>query len=121
MMTYDWRWNHINPKTNRTYGLEDHRMNSKYKGYTLGLKSLAFVPSLLAFCIFGYLLWLFGKEENGDEVLLRKYRCDTRRERQLRRLKRKRRRAERQKQKVTQNINSRHTEVSQITNTYTCK
>lgn len=105
MMTYNWRWHHINPKTNRTYGLEDHRMNSKYKGYTLGLKGLAFVPSLLTFCVFGYLLWLFGKEENGDEVLLRKYRCDVRRERQLRRMKRRKRRAERI-QKVTQNINT---------------
>ena len=32
MMTYEWRWGHVNPKTNMTYGIDDHRMNAKYKG-----------------------------------------------------------------------------------------
>ncbi|EDO31899.1 predicted protein, partial [Nematostella vectensis] len=72
MKTYEWRWNHVNPKTNRTYGSDDHKMNTRYHGYTLGLKSMAFVPSLLAFCLFGYLVWLFGREESGDEALIRR-------------------------------------------------
>lgn len=105
--TYDWRWSHINPKTNRTYGEDDHRMNSKYKGYSLGLKAMAFVPSLLCFCVFGYLLWLFGKEENGDEALLRRYRCDVRKERQRKRVRRKRRRAERSKRKTENTVRDR--------------
>ena len=95
LMTYEWRWNHINPKTNRTYGLEDVRMNSKYKGYSLTLKCLAFVPSIAAFCIFGYLLWLVGLEENPDEALVHKYRRDIRRHRQMKRLRKKKRLAER--------------------------
>ena len=95
LMTYEWRWNHINPKTNRTYGLEDVRMNSKYKGYSLTLKCIAFVPSIAAFCIFGYLLWLFGLEENPDEALVHKYRRDIRRHRQMKRLRKKKRLEER--------------------------
>ena len=95
LMTYEWRWNHINPKTNRTYGLEDVRMNSKYKGYSLTLKCIAFVPSIAAFCIFGYLLWLFGLEENPDEALVHKYRRDIRHHRQMKRLRKKKRLEER--------------------------
>ncbi|XP_020620095.1 transmembrane protein 117-like [Orbicella faveolata] len=95
LMTYEWRWNHINPKTNGTYGLEDLRMNAKYKGYSLTLKSIAFVPSILAFCVFGYLLWLFGLEENPDEVLVRRYRRDVRHHRQMKRLRKKKRMEER--------------------------
>ena len=98
LMTYEWRWNHINPKTNSTYGLEDVRMNSKYKGYSLTLKCIAFVPSIAAFCIFGYLLWLFGLEENPDEALVRKYRRDIKRHRQMKRLRKKKRLAERMAQ-----------------------
>lgn len=95
MMTYEWRWNHVNPKTNRTYGIDDHRMNAKYKGFSLTLKGLAFIPSLTAFCLFGYLLWVFGQEENPDDALVRKYRCDVRRRRQMGRLKKKRKEEER--------------------------
>ena len=89
LMTHEYRWNHINPKTNRTYGFEDVRMNSKYKGYSLTLKGIAFFPSIFAFCVFGYLVWLFGLEENPDEVLVRRYRRDIRRQRHLKRIKRK--------------------------------
>ena len=97
LMTYEWRWNHINPKTNKTYGLEDVRMNSKYKGYSLTLKGIAFFPSIFAFCVFGYLVWLFGQEENPDEVLVRRYRRDIRLHRQMKRLRKKQRLEERTK------------------------
>ena len=100
LMTYEWRWNHINPKTNRTYGLEDLRMNAKYKGYSLTLKSIAFVPSILAFCVFGYLLWLFGLEENPDEVLVRKYRRNVRHHRQMKRLRKVKRMEERKNKEM---------------------
>ena len=99
LMTYEWRWSHVNPKTNRTYGLEDVRMNSKYKGYSLTLKGIAFVPSIVAFCVFGYLVWLFGSEENPDEVLVRRYRRDIRYHRQMKRL-RKKKRLEESKQRA---------------------
>lgn len=86
LLSYEYRWNHLNPKTNITYGLEDLRMNAKYKGYSLTLKGIAFVPSIFAFCVFGYLLYLFGLEENHDEVLVSRYRQNVRRQRQIRRL-----------------------------------
>ena len=70
-------------------------MNAKYKGYSLTLKSIAFVPSILAFCIFGYLLWIFGLEENPDEVLVHRYRRDVRYHRQMKRLRKKKRMEER--------------------------
>lgn len=95
LLSYEWRWNHINPKTNVTYGLEDLRMNAKYKGYSLTLKGIAFVPSIFAFCVFGYLLYLFGLEENPDEGLVRRYRRDIRHQRQIKRLRKKSRREER--------------------------
>ena len=70
-------------------------MNSKYKGYSLTLKCIAFVPSIAAFCIFGYLLWIFGLEENPDEALVHKYRRDIRHHRQMKRLRKKKRLEER--------------------------
>lgn len=75
-------------------------MNAKYNGYSLTLKSIAFVPSILAFCIFGYLLWLFGLEENPDEVLVHRYRRDVRHHRQMKRLRKKKRMEERKNKEM---------------------
>lgn len=72
-MIYEWCWNYINLKINRIYGFEDLCMNVKYKGYFLMLKSIVFVLLIFVFCVFGYLLWFFGLEENLDEVLVCRY------------------------------------------------
>lgn len=60
-LSYDWRWGNINPNTNRSYGLDDLRMNTKYLGYSLGVKSMAFIPSIVAFIVFGLLIWFYGR------------------------------------------------------------
>ena len=44
--------------------------------------------------MFGYLLWLFGQQENPDEALVRRYRRDVRRRRQMKRLERERKEAD---------------------------
>lgn len=62
-LSYDWRWNNINPLTNRTYGEDDMKMNSKYLDFSLGVKGLAFIPSIVAFIIFGVLVWMYGRDE----------------------------------------------------------
>ncbi len=62
-LSYDWRWSHNNTMTNRTYGEDDMKMNSKYLAYSLGVKGLAFVPSIAAFIVFGLLVWFYGRVE----------------------------------------------------------
>ena len=60
-LSYAWRWTNVNPVTNKTYGLEDHKMNSRYIGVPLSVKGTAFIPSLLAFALFGILIKYFSK------------------------------------------------------------
>ena len=75
-LSYAWRSKHVNPDTNVSYALTDHRMNSKYLEFALGVKSIAFIPSLLAFLTFGALIWIYGRGEfvvetvveDGDKV-----------------------------------------------------
>ena len=62
-LSHDWRWNNTIPGSNKTYGEEDMRMNSKYLNFSLGLKGLAFVPSIVAFIVFGLLVWFYGRED----------------------------------------------------------
>ena len=60
-LSYAWRWSHNKPLTNKTYGLEDQKMNSRYIGYALSAKGTAFIPSLFAFAMFGILVKYFSK------------------------------------------------------------
>ena len=60
-LSYAWRWTQVNPMTNKTYGSEDHKMNSRYVGIPLSAKGTAFIPSLLAFAMFGILVKYFSK------------------------------------------------------------
>lgn len=60
-LSYAWRWSHNKPLTNKTYGLEDQKMNSRYIGYALSEKGTAFIPSLFAFAMFGILVKYFSK------------------------------------------------------------
>ena len=65
------------------------------------------MPSLFAFCMFGYLVWLFGQGENPDEELVRRYRCDVRRERQLKKLRKKKKKSQKVKPKPVQEEQTR--------------
>lgn len=59
-LSYAWRWSHVNPLTNKTYGLEDQKMNSRYLGVPLSVKGTAFIPSLFVFAMFGILVKYFS-------------------------------------------------------------
>lgn len=67
-LSYAWRWNHINPLTNQTYGMQDHKMNSRFLGFPFKLKGIAFFPSLFAFAMFGILVKFFSTEELPTKV-----------------------------------------------------
>ena len=67
-LSYAWRWTHVNPLTNRTYGSEDQKMNSRYIGYPLSAKGTAFIPSLLVFTMFGMLVKYFSKGGPPNKV-----------------------------------------------------
>ena len=60
-LSYAWRWSHVNPLTNETYGLQDLKMNSRYFGVPLSVKGTAFIPSLFSFALFGILVKYFSK------------------------------------------------------------
>ena len=60
-LSYAWRWSHVNPLTNETYGLQDPKMNSRYFGVPLSVKGTAFIPSLFSFALFGILVKYFSK------------------------------------------------------------
>ena len=60
-LSYAWRWSHVNPVTNETYGLRDPKMNSRYFGVPLSVKGTAFIPSLFCFALFGILVKYFSK------------------------------------------------------------
>ncbi|KAH7986896.1 hypothetical protein HPB52_024650 [Rhipicephalus sanguineus] len=53
LWTLEYRLNQLNPATNRSLAEEDILMNSRYLGYPLSVKGLAFLPSLLGFAMFG--------------------------------------------------------------------
>lgn len=62
IFSYDWRNKTIDPLTNRTFLSSDKRSNSRYRGYSLVSKGMAFIPSILTFLIFGALIHYFGKK-----------------------------------------------------------
>lgn len=61
MTTYAFRSTTINPLTNKTYVEGDTHMNTKYLNYHIGVKIIAFFPSIIAFIVFGVLIWQFGR------------------------------------------------------------
>lgn len=62
-LSYEWRSSNLNPATNESYTTTDPRMNSKYLGFGLGVKGMAFIPSIVAFITFGCLIWFYGREK----------------------------------------------------------
>ncbi|ETE58045.1 Transmembrane protein, partial [Ophiophagus hannah] len=75
-LSWEWRSNNTNPLTNRTYTEDDMFLHSRYIGASLDVKCLAFIPSLLAFSLFGFFIWFFGrfhKTDQGMENLNKSY------------------------------------------------
>lgn len=60
-LTYEFRSNTTNPNSNVTYFETDHLMNSRWLGFSLPVKAMAFIPTLLSFLCFGILIWYFGR------------------------------------------------------------
>ncbi|KAI4905661.1 hypothetical protein NFI96_011348 [Prochilodus magdalenae] len=65
-LTWDWRSTNIDPRTNLTYIHRDMFLHSRYIGTSLDVKCLAFIPSLAAFVLFGFFIWLFGRFQDSE-------------------------------------------------------
>ncbi|KAM3608940.1 uncharacterized protein V6R79_007198 [Siganus canaliculatus] len=65
-LTYEWRSSNIDPNTNLTYVGRDMFLHSRYIGASLDVKCLAFIPSLAAFVLFGFFIWLFGRFQDSE-------------------------------------------------------
>lgn len=65
-LTYEWRSTTINPSTNKTYVERDMFLQSCYTGASLDVKCLAFIPSLAAFVLFGFFIWLLGRFQDSE-------------------------------------------------------
>lgn len=60
-LTFSYRNTTVNPVTGDLYILGDTRMNARYNGYALGLKGLAFIPSLAIFLVFVVMIAVYGR------------------------------------------------------------
>uniref|UniRef100_A0A8C2G505 Transmembrane protein 117 n=1 Tax=Cyprinus carpio TaxID=7962 RepID=A0A8C2G505_CYPCA len=65
-LTWEWRSTNTDPLTNQTYVQRDMFLHSRYVGASLDVKSLAFIPSLAAFVVFGFFIWLFGRFQDSE-------------------------------------------------------
>ncbi|KAG5845136.1 hypothetical protein ANANG_G00135640 [Anguilla anguilla] len=66
-LTWEWRSTTVDPATNRTYVQQDMFLHSRYVGTSLYVKCLAFVPSLAAFVLFGFFVWLLGRFHESEQ------------------------------------------------------
>ncbi|XP_067856142.1 transmembrane protein 117 isoform X2 [Heptranchias perlo] len=67
-LSWEWRSTNINPLTNRTYAHSDMFLHSRYIGAKLGVKCLAFVPSIFAFLLFAFFIWFFGRFQKREQI-----------------------------------------------------
>ncbi|CAL8359258.1 unnamed protein product [Lota lota] len=67
-LTYAWRSSNTDPATNQTYVQRDMFLHSRYVGASLDVKCLAFVPSLAAFALFGFFVWLLGRFQDSETI-----------------------------------------------------
>lgn len=65
-LTYEWRSTNVDPRSNLTYVQRDMFLHSRYVGASLDVKCLAFVPSLAAFVLFGFFIWLLGRFQKSE-------------------------------------------------------
>ncbi|CAL1267183.1 unnamed protein product [Larinioides sclopetarius] len=70
LWTYEIRNTVIDPNTNKTLLEGDISMNSRYLGYPLSVKGMAFMPSLIGFAMFGILTYLYGRFPPPTERLV---------------------------------------------------
>ncbi|XP_038636374.1 transmembrane protein 117 isoform X2 [Scyliorhinus canicula] len=67
-LSWEWRSTNINPLTNRTYAQDDLFLHSRFIGARLGVKCLAFIPSILAFILFAFFIWFFGRYQKSELI-----------------------------------------------------
>ncbi|XP_048404338.1 transmembrane protein 117 isoform X2 [Stegostoma tigrinum] len=67
-LNWEWRSTNIDPLTNGTYAQSDLLLHSRYIGARLGIKCLAFIPSILAFILFGFFIWFFGRFQKSELI-----------------------------------------------------
>nr|XP_033815318.1 transmembrane protein 117 isoform X1 [Geotrypetes seraphini]XP_033815319.1 transmembrane protein 117 isoform X1 [Geotrypetes seraphini] len=77
-LSWEWRSNNTNPNTNQSYTSEDLFLHSRFIGASLNVKCLAFIPSLLAFVLFGFFVWFFGRFQKSDQGMENKDKSYTR-------------------------------------------
>ncbi|XP_030072993.1 transmembrane protein 117 [Microcaecilia unicolor] len=77
-LSWEWRSNNTNPNTNQSYTSGDMFLHSRYIGTSLNIKCLAFIPSLLAFVLFGFFVWFFGRFQESDQGMENKDKTYTR-------------------------------------------
>ncbi|XP_056272964.1 transmembrane protein 117 isoform X2 [Pseudoliparis swirei] len=65
-LTYEWRCDNVNPDSSLPYVERDMFLHSRYVGGRLDVKCLAFIPSLAAFLLFGFFVWLFGRFQDSE-------------------------------------------------------
>ncbi|XP_061106804.1 transmembrane protein 117 isoform X1 [Conger conger] len=66
-LTWEWRSSNLDPQTNQTYVQRDMFLHSRFVGTSLEVKCLAFVPSLAAFTLFGFFVWLLGRFQENEQ------------------------------------------------------
>uniref|UniRef100_A0A4W3JXE2 Transmembrane protein 117 n=1 Tax=Callorhinchus milii TaxID=7868 RepID=A0A4W3JXE2_CALMI len=67
-LSWEWRSTNISPLTNKTYTHGDLFLYSRFVGANLGVKCLAFVPSILAFILFGFFICFFGRFQKNEQI-----------------------------------------------------
>ncbi|XP_039616819.1 transmembrane protein 117 isoform X2 [Polypterus senegalus] len=66
-LSWEWRCSNYDVKTNRTFCEHDMFLHSRYVGASLDVKCLAFIPSLAAFILFGFFIWLLGRFQKSEQ------------------------------------------------------
>ncbi|RWS04943.1 uncharacterized protein B4U79_13815 [Dinothrombium tinctorium] len=61
LWTFNRRASTLNPATNKTYAETDLKVNSRYLGYPMLLKSMAFLPCAAGFVLFFTLIYQYGR------------------------------------------------------------
>ncbi|XP_075065176.1 transmembrane protein 117 [Mixophyes fleayi] len=66
-LSWEWRSNNTDPYTNRSYVDGDMFLHSRFIGASLNVKCLAFIPSIMAFVLFGFFISFFGRFQKSEQ------------------------------------------------------
>ncbi|KAM4748110.1 transmembrane protein 117 [Rhinophrynus dorsalis] len=77
-LTWEWRSNNTDPYTNKSYVDGDMFLHSRFIGASLNVKCLAFIPSLMAFVLFGFFISFFGRFKKNEQGMENKDKTYTR-------------------------------------------